>query len=275
MKNHEKVLALTHKIVITDEFENRVKKEIIEPVLDQMTFTALNFQKSDPNSKLSIAEKFFLDVDKVVFRLLQCHKHQKNYDIIESERIKELNADIQKTTKFIDECWRPLELNCEIDAFLTKWKSSLDALAKTLIPLYGINSKTWSDKGKKIINQLNNLSAEKVKKIQPLINIIEENKGQIGSIIDLRDKVVHYDTECLTPFHYRLKEKKLHNPSLIWDGNVYMPQDFMTQASEYLLDFTREFIVKSINGFVEALYIVVTTDGHQWFMPPDKIKESK
>lgn len=275
MKTPEKVLALTHKIVITDDFENRVKKEIVEPILDQMTFTALNFQKTNSETKPSIAEKYFLDIDKVVFRLLQCHKHQRNYKLVESQRTEELNADIQKATRYIDECWRPLELNCEIDAFLTKWKSTLDALAKTLIPLYEINSKTWGDHGKKIIKQLKNLSADKVIKIKQLIELVEDSKEQIGSIIDLRDKVVHYDTECLTPFHYRLKEKKLYNPSLIWDGNIYNPQDFMTQSSEYLLDFIREFIVKSINGFVESLYIVITYDGHQWFIPPDKIKGPK
>ena len=275
MKSSEKVFALTHKIVITDDFENRVKKEIIEPVMDQMSFTALNFQKTKLDSKLSVAEKYFLDIDKVVFRLLQCHKHQKNYDLVESQRTNELNTDIQKTARYIDECWRPLELSCEVDAFLTKWKSTLDALAKTIIPLYGINSKTWGDKGERIIKQLKNLSAEKISKVEPLLKLIEDNKEQIGSIIDLRDKVVHYDTECLTPFHYRLKEKKLYNPNLIWDGNIYRPHDFMTQTSEYLLDFIREFIVKSINGFVESLYITITNDGHQWFIPPDKINESK
>lgn len=275
MKTPEKVLALTHKIVITDDFEKRVKKEIIEPILDQMTFTVLNFQKTEHESKPSVAENYFLDIDKVVFRLLQCHKHQKNFELVESQRIEELNADIQKATRHIDECWRPLELNCEIDAFLTKWRSTLDALAKTLIPLYGINSKTWKEKGQKVINQLKNLPAERVSKIQQLINLIENNKGQIGSIIDLRDKVVHYDMECLTPFHYRLNEKKLYSPNLIWDGDIYRPQDFMTQTSEYLLDFIREFVVVSINGFVESLFIEITSEGHQWFIPPDKIKESK
>jgi len=273
MKNPKKVLALTHKIVITDDFEKRVKVEIIAPVLDQMTFTALNFQMQNPEEKLSIAEKYFLDIDKVVFRLLQCHKHQKNYVIVESERIKVINDDIEKTTRIIDECWRPLELNCEIDAFLTKWKSSLDALAKTLIPLYEINSKTWKDNGDKIINMLTNLAAEKATKIQPLIKIIKDNKEKIGLIIDLRDRVVHFDTECLTPFHYSCKDKKLYKPNLIWNGKIYNPKEFMAHASEYLLDFTREFIINSINGFVESLHIVIVKNGHQWFIPEDKIKK--
>ena len=199
--------------------------------------------------------------------------HYKNYLVIEEKKKKQILKEISKLERSIDERWRSLELSCEIDAFLSKWKSTLDSLAKTLIPLYGFNSKTYRDNGNKLIKLLQNLPMSTIDKTKPLINLIDNNIDTIGKIIELRNKVVHFDKECLTPFHYHLPDKKLYAPNLIWEGEHYDPKDFMIQSVELLRDYIRDFIVNSINGYVENMFLVVDTKGHQWLPKNNNSRE--
>lgn len=262
-----KVFALTHHFTVEDEFEISVQHQILEPILDKDSFTVLNFNGAEDNKT---AEKYFRAINSVAFRLLQAYKHYKNYSIIENARTEELLKEINKSQRFIDERWRPLELNCELDAFLTKWKSTLDALVKSLIPLFGTSTLLFSKDKKyhfKIIKEIKTRMPREVSsKLEKLCTLITESAEDIHKIVKLRDDVVHYDKECLTPYHYHLPKKELFPPNLEWNNILYKPQDFMVQATELLRDFARDFMVCSLNSYVTGMYLVVSDDGHQWCM---------
>ena len=162
---------------------------------------------------------------------------------------------------------------------MTKWKATLDVLVKSLIPLFGTKTLLFNRDNKyefKIVKEIEtSLSKNKKIKLSNLCSHIRSSADLIHKVIKLRDDVVHFDKECLTPFHYRLSEQKLYQPNLIWENKQYKPQDFMLQTIEFLRDFIRDFMIYSINGSIAGMSLVIKDGSHQWYMPKNKLNTEK
>lgn len=130
-------------------------------------------------------------------KLLKVNHHRRKY-IIQKERVisflkQNSNSDENNTNS----AYHSVELDAEIDGFLTQIKAALDSLVKTFEPLFGIKLLTWGKIGKEsgrrvLVALQNNLSNTFKTKSQRLLDIIEDNIEWISYIVSLRDNANHH-----------------------------------------------------------------------------------
>lgn len=271
----KKVLALTHILQATDKVEHSILDQIVKPVINQDTYTVVDYWAQERFRDLEGADQYLVVVKRTGAKLMQSYQYHKNYIIVENKITEDLERKIAKSKIHIDQRWFRLELTCEIDAFLSKWKSTLDSLVKTLIPIFGIRTLTFERDNQyhfKFIKELKNSSPNDIKKkTDKLCKFVIKNSEMLHRIIKLRDDVIHYDKELLTPFHYRLDEHKLYRPNLSWEDRDYDPKEFMLSATEFLRDFIKDFILLSLNSLVSKMELHIFDSNFEWRLEDKKI----
>lgn len=264
----DKILALTHHLSANNEVERSILDQILKPVLNETTQTILNYWIVEKFRNEKGADQYITVIRKTCLRLMQAYQHQKNYKIVEDKITKDVKKEIAKKRFYIDERWYKLELNCEVDAFLTKWKSTLDSLAKSLIPIFNTKALTFERSEKysfRFLGELeNNLPDDIKRKTIELSKFVKDKSDTLHKMIKLRDDIVHFDKELLTPYHYHLKENKLFMPNLLWEDRWFSPEEFMLFATEFLKDFIKDFILLSLNNLESNLKLFISDSGYEW-----------
>jgi len=272
----KKVLALTRLIEITDDIEREIIESILKPVMDNNSVTFLNFWGSTnlENDKLGI--EYLKRIKEVTIKLFKANKHRKNYHTLENIFAPELKEEASKDTGIADLCFNKLELACELDAFLVQYKSVLDALIKSLNPFIDANYKTFSrdekygfDFIKEILNNKPDIIKSRTKK---LCSYVSEKSSNLKKVIGLRDGIVHFESNKLSPFHYSKKEKEIFNPLLVLsDEEIYEPNDFMLEKIKEIVDFVKNFIIFSLSELDEAMWPESDPkEGFIWKIKTDK-----
>lgn len=191
---------------------------------------------------------FFSHAFSVMHKLNATMYHKENYKRIEANRHREAKNALRKGNYIPQE---ELALIFELEAFLFQVKSSLDMLAKLLIPVVGkdtVHTQTYGDKGEKIIKGLEQYKAKKdvnIKAVDNLITLMRYDKDcWLEMVVNIRDELNHRKglrNYIFVPVELPNGTRVIKKPKfkrmnavefleLICANNIQFQQDFMAVA---------------------------------------------
>src|SRR5690606_6214276 len=123
----------------------------------------------------------------------------------------------------IDILFNKTDIFVEIEGFLGYFKTSLDLLAQSLNPEYGVSHTTWAHKkdpvtkerlsGKAIANSLLGTGKKQIQHTEPLGKLVEANIPFISRFVKLRDAASHYGKiKDIQGFRYSVDQDKIIQP---------------------------------------------------------------
>lgn len=191
---------------------------------------------------------FFEHAFSVMHKLSATKYHLDNYIRIEKQQYEHSRRFFKKQ---MNETREAFELIFELEAFLFQIKSSLDMLAKLMIPIVGKNvvqTQTYGDKGEKLIKGLTQYKQKKevnVVAIDHLINLIKSDKDSwLEKVVGFRDELNHY--KALRDYRFEpiqmpkgqigVRKPAFKNMNtvefmkLTFSNNIEFHQDFMALA---------------------------------------------
>lgn len=192
----------------------------------------------------------FLDSILAIMHKLHVTKyHMNNYIAIQKEQLQQCQASFGKGDYTTREA---LELIYELEAFLFQVKSSLDMMVKLLIPIVGkdiVHTKTFGDKGKKVIKGLEKFREKSGVNISAISNLIELIKSDKDSwlewVVDIRDELNHIRGLR----DYGFEQRKLPDGKLAILKPCFKNMntvDFMNLVYSKNLGFHQDFIAYSL-----------------------------
>jgi len=168
-------------------------------------------------------------------------------------------GDSVTTTVLADLC---SGVETEAEAFFFQSKAALDLASKVLRPCARINLATFGDKGERVIRALRrNVKAELRSKADALIHLIEDDQEWLGSMIDCRDTLTHFNgLESSGVVSQRVGD------SVLVSGPAGKHGDIATQVQTLyfnLVTFCEDFVALAINVAMPpalTVQIVATSD---------------
>lgn len=202
----------------------------------------------------------------IMHKLNATKYHLNNYKKIEDMQYQKTKQLLKKGQINQDE---QLGLIFELEAFLYQIKSSLDMLAKLLIPIIGeriIHTQTYGDNGEKLIKgleQYKKKSGVNIEAVDNLIKLMRDDKeAWIKVVVDARDKLNHI--EGLKD--YSFKHIRLPNGQIM----VVKPKFDNMETVKYMemvynnnLDFHQDFIVSALAIKAPSCFCIIPADAQR------------
>lgn len=254
-----------HDKFLLDNIQSLVQNTNILPVVSFWGHSKLNQEKTD--------EQFLLKISLAVNSLLKANANRRTYLIIKDRLIEEIknDPDIQNTN--IDILFNKIDAFVIIEGFLTQIKTSLDLLAQSLKPIYGLTFHTYARRkdeisgkelsGLKISNSLENLSADLKSHAQPLIDLIKNEALEISKIVAHRDSFVHYgQNKRIQGFRFSVSRNDVFSPIIAHSNNeAEYVHEYMDNVLQYMSAFTQEFVVTILSNLMTDMIVAKRQDG--------------
>ncbi len=198
-----------------------------------------------------VNQNFIKRIKNVEHKLHAVKYHLKNYELAESDKIKELKEYYKPPTGAQEIIEEP-RLIYEVEAFLFQLRSCLDVLSWVLNPVFGFKYCSFGDKGEKTIDQLkNNCPAALTPYANKVVKLIQDAQDKwVVELINMRDQIAHHSN--LEGFNCFVKDPymggdtaNIHYPTM---PNNRRALEYCQDIWERLLSFCEEFL----NFAVEA-----------------------
>lgn len=260
-------LTLTMEIEKTDKFDEFLLEEILMIVQNKDILSVVSFWGYNKSKSEKINEVFYKKIMLAVNALIKANALRRNYYHIKDEMIEKIeqSSDIKNTN--IDMLFNKVDAFILIEGFFVQIKTSLDLLAQSLEPIYGIKSHTWGEKkglsGQAIVDMLNNnLSIDTKMHAQPLINLIDDNKVEITQIVRHRNDTVHYGKlNKVQGFRFSFKDKKVIAPLiLVNEKESDYVHKYLDEALDYIASFTQSFIITILSNLIPDMIVSKRSD---------------
>lgn len=266
-------LTLTLQIEKIDKIDEFLIDEILLQVQNKDTFELLKFWNSKHNFTSKAEEKFFEKTRKSIEALVKANANRRNYIKIKDTLVSEIKSDEKGQKTKIDVLYNKVDAFVLVENFFTQHKTSLDLLAQSLHPIYGIHLQTWAkakDKstgkelsGLKVVNSLKNLPKDIRKKAEPLTKLIEDNIESVTKIVSQRDNFVHFgDYKNIQGFRYSVEKDDVFPPiiRLEKDKAMYI-HEYQEEVMNFMMQFTQAFIATLLSNLFPDMFIGKRKDG--------------
>ena len=248
------------------------KDEIDASILNHTLKMIIGLQLSSVFSDKEKHAAYFRYIMEAAQSLFKSNSHRRKYLHTEPIEIKSLfDSEIKKINQNVDVGFNPIELNAEVDGFLSHIKATLDSIAKSFDILFGIKTGGWNKKGEisgiKILNQLDNLPSDKKKRAQDLTNIIKDNVEWISYLVHLRDAPHHRGgIKSITDLVFDHKQKTVIPQLIIHPGSQpEMVRDFLIRTIKNIDIFIGDMIASSLMAIAFPGCVIVKSE--QGFPP--------
>lgn len=208
-----------------------------------------------PDSK----DIFFDHAFSVMHKLNATKYHLDNYCRIEQIQFKKAEYNFNKGRYEIKE---QLPLIFELEAFLYQIKSSLDMLAKLLIPITDnmLRPQTYRDNGEGLIKGLEQFKHKKgIRKdaVDDLIQLMRDDKESwLQLVIDWRDELNH--RKALK--NYAFEPKELANGRVVIQKPTFKGMDtveVMELVYQNNLEFHQDFMVTALSIKAPSCFVLM------------------
>lgn len=283
----EDQLTLTHYLEPQDSIDDFILKDILAMVQNTQVLTLVDFYAHEKLGRDKAGEHFLSKILLVATALCKANAHLRNYKRIEDIFTKELTKESFKGKTNIDMLFNKTDIFVEIEGFLSYFKTSLDLLAQSLSPVYGLNHTTWAHKkdpvtkermsGKAIANSLLGTGKKQIQHTEPLGKLVEANIPLISRIVKLRDAASHYGKiKDIQGYRYSVSHDEIVPPLVkIDDKTVAYVSDYLTEGMGYLNDFVQEFLVTLLSNLIPDMVIRKSKSGEWGWYSPSGFKSQK
>ncbi len=252
----DKTLTLTSFLEPNDDIDSFLLEDVLLIVQNTNTLELIKFATKSTN-KLKHEQNYLLTIISVIKSLYKANHHRRSYKRYEKEFYEQLLKESLKAETAIDLIYSKFDLSSEVDSFLAQIKASLDMLATSLNPLFGLKIHGWHKKhnksGQEILDILERqLPKDKLVRTAKLRELVDKNIEYITKIVSLRDQPLHKGgLDALKGFRYVIKEKKLYKPHIVYsEKEVEYVSDFLDKTMSNFVKFTQWFIVLSLSSII-------------------------
>lgn len=269
----EEQLTLTNLFEPVDELDRFILNDILTIVQNTQVLPAVSYWGHEKLKLDKADEQFFLKIAFAVGALLKANAHVRNYKQIEARLLKEIDEYPEHKGTNVDILYNKVDAFVEIEGFLTYFKTTLDLLAQSLQPIFGIRQHTWEHKidkesgkrvsGQVILNELNNLSKDMRPNAQALIDFSKPHLPYLTKFVALRDSALHYGRiKDVQGFRYSASKKQAFPPVvLITNSDAAYVHDYLSEGMKYIAEFTQEFVVIVLSNLLPDMKIGKRSDG--------------
>jgi len=259
--------VLTRILEPKDKIDWFLVKNILLVVQDKQTFALVRSWGHSKFNKEKVDEEYFEKMLSVVKSLLKANHHRRSYIKLASKLKEQLLKESLNIKSNIDLIYEKPDLISEVDSCLTHIKASLDSLAKSLNPIYGLKLNGWHKKkyrnkeisGLNVVNAINNLSQGGYGDSRKLARFIEDNVGYISYIVSLRDAPIHKgEISTIRGFKFCVRNQTIENPVIFHsEGKSESLSAFLTNTMWNFINFTQFFMVLSLSNLIKGTFLVV------------------
>lgn len=226
--------------------------DIIGAIIGQAELLSRGIPQIDPIKMQGIYDA----TGGIAIKLSALRYHTQRFNEQQTKRLAELKLELGSSTTLkggIVICEK--EMLFEFEAFFFQLKSALDMLVKIFVPLFGakaVSLSSYGANGKDVVTYLEQLKknaqlAVPVGRIDWLIELIQQVRDPwLKPLIALRDTISHYRSFIGIGFTWDSKTEQIAVPMAEVSGSTYPLVDVMTNETERLIDFSREFISRAI-----------------------------
>lgn len=259
-----------------DDIDNFILLEITNPPI-QLNVEVLCF-----HGNVQQKDEYLGKIFSITSTLLKANENRRKYIETEKRLIVEFKKkSLKDPNKHIDLTLNPVELNSELDGFLSQVKAALDSLALTLKSLFGLNIDAWrkdlkrnKKSGYNIIKQLEKLPEPLKSKSVQVCDYIEKNGNWLTYLSLLRDELIHKGgLKNISPLVFEQRTKNVV-PQKIFHSQTEseIVADFMTRTIKDVAQFSSNFvlmsiILKSSGGLVLVKNDKETPSRYYWGIP--------
>lgn len=212
------------------------------------------------NSDKSKHDEYLTKIFDVTRALLKANDHRRKYLKIEKEVIARfLKESLRGPNKHMDLTLDPIELNNELDGFLSQIKAAFDSLAITLNSIFGFHLDSWrksmrkdgkvkKPSGYQILKNLESLPSTLKPKSKELGDLLTKNSGWLTYLSALRDMPVHQGgMKNVDSLVFEQKTRKVIAQRIFHPGGKSEDVgDFMTRTIKEVSQFISTFVLMCI-----------------------------
>jgi hypothetical protein len=147
-------LTLTQEIEPQDEIDKFLLEELLLIVQNNQTMELVNFWGHSNLNLDKSGEKYLKKILRSINALIKVNALRRNYILVMDKVIEDIGKDKTLSGTNIDILFNKVDAFILIEAFFTQIKTSLDLLAQSFKPLYGINFTTWERKDNRSISDI-------------------------------------------------------------------------------------------------------------------------
>ena len=226
--------------------------DIVGAIIGQAELLCRGIPGIDP----SRMDGIYTTTGGVALKLSALRYHHGRFTQLQEQRVKVIAADadtLEAVKRGVIICEK--EMLFEFEAFFFQMKSCLDMLVKLFVPIFGSKQatiSTYGDKGEKVITHLQQLKKNKKLnlpegRIDWLIELIQQVKDPwLKPLIALRDTISHYKSFIGIGFGWNAEAGEIRVPMADVGGSVYPLAEVMERETEQLIDYSREFIARTV-----------------------------
>lgn len=212
--------------------------------------------------------------------LLKANAHVRNFKTLLEEKRKEFEVEVEsdKSGNRQHFYW---DLSVEVEGMLTQLKAALDSFAVVIGTAVGVSGiRGWSKKkpqggtkkysGQNIINVLSrNLPAQDLVRLQPLIDLLDDNKQQITDIVNTRDRFTHPNQlfmDFSTGFYYDSAKDEIIEPVILLGDQSYLQPMFVKMTYELIYNVLVYAGMGLLNGIALGMVMQKNNNQYNWYM---------
>lgn len=267
-------IVLTERLIPQDKYDDFLLSDILLMVQNTITIELIKWWVNTSTRVEKGEEMFLRKIFLVVTNLFKFNAHRRNFYRVQDDLLKKLKNDSAIIGTNVDVIFESVDAYVEIDGFFTKAKTSLDLLAQSLKPIYGIEFQTWKRakvgktkkvlSGQQIINSLEKIKQSNDKSnTEDLLVHMKTHAPYITKIVKYRDDVTHYgESKNIKGFRYYVSSGKVTPPViLLSDTEVVYIHKYMDEVAKYLAEFTRDFLMILLSNLIPDMNIRKDPDG--------------
>jgi hypothetical protein len=205
------------------------------------------------NQNDEVRDKFINTLLDVMIKFTAMKYHLESYEKHELKLIERLKADCSDNEHI---AYKGYELLYELEAFLFQMKSALDLSVKLVAVLFPnrFQTKTFGDKGEKLIKGLNSFKEQKGTKTEVVNSIIsmirEDQETWLRQAVSLRDTLSHYKT--IAGYHYQAKAVGTEIEIIYPKISGLIAIEYMKVTYSNSLEFVQDFMCLMIELFMPS-----------------------
>jgi len=271
-------LVLTELLTPEDEVDQKISDTIQLTVQNILTMNLISFWGHSKFNKEKCDESYLKIITKITTALFKANAHRRNFHRLVEIFIKKCSEDPSVKNTKVDILFNKVDLQVEVDGFLSQLKTSLDLMAQSLRPIFGIHMQTWKRKmnsqkgkilsGQAVINNLNNLSKDIKVNVNKLIEFIENNAEYITSVVVKRDQAIHLgNISNIQWLRYSVKDNMVYPPTIAHsDTNVEYLEDYLNVTLNDFVIHAEYFITITLSNLLPSMFLKKEKDNkYKWY----------
>ncbi len=218
--------------------------------------------------------------------LIKANSHLRNFGRV----IKIKERDFKQIIKSDNTQHYYWDLSVEVEGTLTQLKAALDSFALIIGLVTEQKSiRSWSKKrpkdsqteysGQNIINVLTgNLSDSDKENYKGLIAWIDESKGVLTDMVNVRDKFTHPNQSFMdftSGFYHDVSSGEIRPPVIKVGDKWWLQSQYISQAFDFAFDTIFEAAYLLLNETAGGMILAKTEQGFGWYIDPTKLKREK